>query len=139
MFGLRVIEVTGDSMSPTLIPDSLILTKKIGSQSLSRGMIVIFDFKGKSHVKRVIGLPSDYVEVEEGMIRINGHSVNEMYLLRPRGGYGYNSWILASGEYILLGDNGLKSRDSRQLGPIPRELISHRIILKIWPPGLVLR
>ncbi len=135
MFGLRVIEVIGDSMSPTLIPDSLILIKKIEHQSPYRGMIVTFNFKGKSHIKRVIGLPSEYVEVEEGMVRINDHSINERYLLRPRKGHGYNSWILGSDAYILLGDNGLKSRDSRKLGPISRELITHRVIGKLWPLG----
>ncbi|MHA2253686.1 MAG: signal peptidase I [Candidatus Kariarchaeaceae archaeon] len=135
MFGLRVIEVIGDSMSPTLIPDSLILIKKIEYQNPYRGMIVTFDFKGKSHIKRVIGLPSEFVEVEEGMVRINDHSINERYLLRPRKGHGYNSWILDSDAYILLGDNGLKSRDSRKLGPISRELITHRVIGKIWPLG----
>jgi signal peptidase I len=135
MFGLRVIEVIGDSMSPTLIHDSLILVKKIEHQNLHRGMIITFNFKGKSQIKRVVGLPSEHVEVEDGMVRIDDHCIKETYLLKPRKGHGSNSWILDSDAYIVLGDNGLNSRDSRQLGPIPRELITHRVIGKIWPLG----
>lgn len=40
----------------------------------------------------------------------------------------------SEGAYVVLGDNGSASRDSRAFGPVPRDDILGRAWLRYWPP-----
>jgi nickel-type superoxide dismutase maturation protease len=37
----------------------------------------------------------------------------------------------------LLGDNAGSSLDSRSFGPVPRERVLGRVVVRLWPPGRV--
>ena len=42
---------------------------------------------------------------------------------------------LPNGDLVVLGDNPAGSTDSRQFGPVPRELLVGRVVLRYWPPA----
>jgi signal peptidase I len=146
-YGLILIPVpvTGASMLPTLpekgniefykmfnfkqLPD--FLTPKI-----SRGDIVVFhnektsqELKRQSKtasgfVKRVIGVPGDRVEIQDGFVKLNGTLLSEPYTLKPRSTFGgreigdCEGLIVPKDKFFVLGDNRKISTDSRHIGLI---------------------
>ena len=68
-----------------------------------------------SYIKRVIGLPGDYVEIKDGAVYINGEKLQEDYETSKIDDVGIvNEKIkLGSDEYFVLGDDRQNSEDSR--------------------------
>ena len=42
---------------------------------------------------------------------------------------------MPNGDLIVLGDSPAHSTDSRQFGPIPRDFVVGRVVLRYWPPS----
>ena len=57
--------VNGESMSPTLKNNELLLLKKY-DKKIERFDIVVFKYNDSRLIKRVIGLPGDKVEYKDG-------------------------------------------------------------------------
>ncbi|MBR4627258.1 MAG: signal peptidase I [Ruminococcus sp.] len=65
---LPVIQVSGDSMEPTLSNGDIILLVK--TKKFSRGQLCCLSWQNKLLLKRVIGLPGDVIEIDaEGNVR----------------------------------------------------------------------
>lgn len=88
--------------------------------SPKRGDIIIFKYpedESQNYVKRVIGLPGDYVEVKGGVVYINDKAIKEDYVYfeggvpDPRGDF--EKTLVPKGSYFVLGDNRNNSKDSR--------------------------
>ena len=92
-------------------------------------------------IKRVIALPGETVELRDGVVLIDGEPLAES--LASEGGYlqdvdldPFGPLTVPEGEYFVLGDWRTNSGDSRfQLGTIPREDITGRAFVLLWPPG----
>lgn len=106
-------------------------------------------------VKRIVALPDDTVELRGGVAHVTpagGTTVNEHALSAGRyfldtGGEspelfsqaGHASFAdteavaLSGGEYYVLGDNRVLSVDSRHFGPVDREALQYRVLLRFWP------
>src|SRR5205809_5275340 len=87
VFIYQPVKVEGTSMMPSLTDQERIFinkfTYRFGFGSIQRGDMVVFWFpldKTKSYIKRVIGLPGDKVEVENGMVIVNGKPLSEEYV-----------------------------------------------------------
>ena len=85
-FGVRKylvepVRVDGVSMAPTLVDGEHMLVEKASYwfQSPARGEIIICYYPGytESCVKRVIGLPGETVQIEGGVVYINGAPLDE--------------------------------------------------------------
>ncbi|MBI4299477.1 MAG: signal peptidase I [Chloroflexi bacterium] len=133
--------VEGPSMEPTLASNQYLLVSHIGYRQIApaRGDIVVFHDPELSHqidVKRIIGLPGEVVRVEDGQIFINGRPILEPYLKGRTWLHigDIQEWSLAEQEYLVLGDNRDRSRDSRSFGPLPRSLIIGKAWIRYWPP-----
>src|SRR2546421_7996476 len=79
VFIYQPVKVEGTSMMPTLTDQERIFinkfTYKFGSGVIERGDMVVFWYPfdtSKSYIKRVIGVPGDRVEIEQGMVFVNG-------------------------------------------------------------------
>ncbi|MGI8387593.1 signal peptidase I [Robertmurraya sp. P23] len=125
--------VDGASMEPTLHDQEKIFVNKVNTDKIEREDIVIIKGEGENYVKRIIGLPGDMIEIREDQLLINGVVHSEEYLESNReqaheqgsvltGDYGPT--LVPEGHYFVLGDNRLRSMDSRNgLGFIKKEKI----------------
>lgn len=144
MFIAQPFVVNGASMDPTfhsgeyLIVDQLIYR----FENPERGSILIFKYPrdpSKYFIKRVIGLPSETVEIRDGQIWIlneeypEGFLLEEPYVEHERGDN--MTVVLDSDEYFVLGDNRQGSSDSRVWGTLPEQLVVGRPIVRLFPPA----
>jgi signal peptidase I len=139
-------QVEMDSMEPAIVAGDHVLVDRLSPRwdDYARGEVVVFsppapyDGDGVPYIKRVIGLPGDRVQLENGRVYLTEPGggtvrVDEPYLepdtaTLPQGRDRSLSWEVAEGEYFVLGDNRHRSIDSRTFGPIDRS----RIIGRVW-------
>jgi signal peptidase I len=89
-----------------------------------RGEIVVFrpPTTDKNYIKRVIGIPGDVIEVEDGKVYLTGGEYErtelpESYLSEKNKGRTFASlkkFTVPEGEVLLFGDNRLESLDARR-------------------------
>ena len=76
---LPVLKIYGSSMTPTLKDGNIVIAQKSGS--FARGDIIAFYYNNKILVKRVIGLPGEWIEIgDDGSVHIDGLPLEEPYL-----------------------------------------------------------
>jgi signal peptidase I len=124
-------------MGMTLPNGSYILTDRLAYQKNDpqRGDIVVFSFPlnpKQDLIKRVVGLPGESIEVNQGIVTINGKPLVEPYITaQPL----YNgTWVVPEGQYFVLGDNRNESKDSHEWGFLPRENIIAKAVWIYYPP-----
>lgn len=132
------ISVVGPSMSPTLESGEKILVNRIGYKLFDpkRNDLVVFLPNGneKSHyyIKRVIALPGDRVQINEGIIYINGEPLEEKVVASAVENplLAEDEIVIGEDEYFVLGDNRNNSEDSRyaSIGNVKKE----HIVGKAW-------
>lgn len=143
-FFLQRTIVDGPSMEPALKDGESLLIEKISvwSGNLERFDVIVFYPNGKDdkeyYVKRIIGLPGETVQIEDGRILINGEILEEDYGYEEEISYpglAAGEIVLGEEEYFVLGDNREVSFDSRytKVGNVKKENISGKVILRIWP------
>lgn len=126
------------SMSPTLNPKDIVLIDAMVKESeYNRGDIVAFDSplaeeNGTIYVKRMIGLPSEEIEIRNHKIYINGEPLYEEYLAEVPY-YDYPKTKIPEGHYFMLGDNRNLSYDSSSYGFVPKENLKGKVIYRIFP------
>lgn len=133
---LPVMQTYGNSMSPTLNNGEIIFSVKTGKPD--RGDVIAFYYNNKVLVKRVIGLPGDWVDIrEDGTVYINNRMMIEPYLFERSFG---NADIdlpyqVPDGKYFVMGDHRATSADSRHtaVGCIGSDQIIGRILFRVWP------
>jgi signal peptidase I len=102
-----------------------------------RGDVVVFHYPpdpSKDYIKRIIGLPGELVEVQDGRVYINRHPMTEPFGPNP-GSYSAAPIRLGPGEFYVMGDNRNSSSDSHVWGPVPLENIVGRAVVRYWPPS----
>jgi signal peptidase I len=155
-FVAQPFEVEQTSMEPTIVSGQYVLIDKISPHfsDYQRGDIVVFNPPagysegGVPFIKRVIGLPGDTVSLENGRVYVtppggNAVRLDEPYVAsdingtaqptQPKNPEGISSWVVPAGDYFVMGDHRLVSQDSRVFGPISRELIIGRALLRYFP------
>lgn len=83
-------------------------------------------------IKRVIGLPSEKVEIKNGRVFINDQELNETYIA-DFGNETFDAVTLGDKEYYVLGDNRTNSFDSRRFGPINEQDMIGKVWVRGWP------
>src|SRR4051812_34252726 len=128
VFIYQPVKVEGTSMMPSLTDQERIFinkfTYRLGIGSIERGDMVVFWFpldKSKSYIKRVIGLPGDRVEIDNGVVIVNGKRLSEDYVPEEyRDHNSYPELQVKPNEYYVLGDHRSSSNDSRSWGTVER-------------------
>jgi signal peptidase I len=88
----------------------------------------------KSYIKRVIALPGDQLRVEHGSVWLNGKPLSEPYVpLEYRDNRSMAEIVVPPGSYFMMGDHRSISSDSRDFGPVERELIYGKAVFIYWP------
>ena len=139
VFAFTVVD--GKSMMPTLHNRDRLIELKLDKlfRSFKRGDIVVLRDEVKTddnyYVKRVVGLPGEHIEIENGSVFIDGELIDEPYIETGIYTEGNISIDLSDEEYFVLGDNRLPlaSRDSRSFGPIDKKSIGGRCVFRVFP------
>ena len=131
-----VLEIYGKSMSPTFYEGDIVLCMK--KSKFENGDMIAFYYNNKILIKRVIGVSSDWVSIDnEGNVYVNDTLLEEPYVEEKS--YGESDieypYQVPDDSYFVLGDSRTSSIDSRNsvIGTIPKEDIIGKIIFKLWP------
>ena len=114
-----------------------------------RGDVVVLDSPedGITLLKRVVAVPGDRVEVQGGMLNINGQPVplradhgalyenlggkTHLLQLTRGGGYDLPPTVVGKDQYLVMGDNRGESHDGRVFGLVKRDAIFGRAVA-VW-------
>jgi signal peptidase I len=156
-----VVRVDGQSMSPTLRDQQILVGRGVGPKGPQRGDIVVFAPPNQPApllLKRVIGLPGDTIEID-------GSNAPTRVLVQPAGQgpqqllqepYLPEPWtsednccrsdgtvsdtaqpvVVPPGTYFVMGDNRNFSSDSRNFGFVPAAQIYDVIVGPLGADGL---
>lgn len=85
-------------------------------------------------IKRVVALPGDVIDIQNGEVFLNGKHLIEPYVKgQTFAGKVEVPFTVRAGQLFVMGDNREHSLDSRALGPIARSSIEGRAVFRIWP------
>lgn len=124
------------SMQPTLYEGDVILVNKLAYKlgKLHTGDVVIFHnpaFLEEDYIKRLVGKPGDRVEIQNGVVSVNGVELDEPYIAAPPEYTG--DYLVPEGNIFVLGDNRNRSSDSHSWGFVPVEDLVGKALFVYWP------
>lgn len=138
-FLYQPVRVEGTSMMPRLgDQDRLFINKFVYHfTEIHRGDVVVFHYPRdpqKSYIKRVIAVPGDELRIDDGRTYINGRLLPEPYVPRRfHDSRSQDAMVIQPDEYFVMGDHRSISSDSRDFGPVPRDLIYGKAAFVYWP------
>jgi signal peptidase I len=138
-FLYQPVIVEGTSMLPMLEDQDRLIINKLAYRvgDIQRGNVVVFLYPHnheKSYIKRVIALPGDSVRIDHGQVFVNGKKVAEPYVpARFEDDRSQAEMTVPAHEYFVMGDHRSISSDSRDFGPVDRDLIYGKAAFVYWP------
>jgi len=139
LFVYQPVKVEGGSMEPGLEDQERIFINKLVYRigAIGRGDIIVFRYPRDLHknfIKRVIGIPGDRIRINHGRVYVNGQLIHEPYVPEQ-----YQDALSAAeitippDNYFVMGDHRTMSKDSREFGPVSRDLIYGKAVFGYWP------
>ena len=133
---LPVLQIEGTSMEPTLVNGDIVLLTK--TTSFNRGEICGFSWNNKLLIKRVIGIPGDWIEIDtDGKVYLNGEQLDEPYAQQLAVGECNLEFPfqVPQEKYFVLGDMRESSIDSRNtlIGCVEKDQVVGKVFFRIWP------
>lgn len=145
-FVIQPFMVDGASMEPNFYDRQYLVIDEISYRfnNPSRGEVIVFKNPNnlkQFYIKRVIGLPGETVRINNGEVYIkeidrdNFIKIDETdYLPADIKTFGSIGGLeLQENEFFVLGDNRKNSKDSRNIGPITRDLITGKVWVRGFP------
>ena len=150
---------TGSMENSLLVGDHLLVNKFVfgptvfdaehtilPNGAVERGDIVVFKFPQdpeRDFIKRVIGLPEEWIEVRDKTIYLDGAPLNEPYLpvhmtslvpgaISIDGRDNHGPVYIPKGHYFVMGDNRDNSEDSRYWGTLALDHIKGKAVVVYW-------
>lgn len=142
-FAVQNFNVEGTSMEPSLHNGELILVDKWTYlfHPPQRGDVIVFVAPPQpslDYVKRIIGVPGDRITVDNTTVTVDGVTLKETYVAGINQGNPYidkpiKNMLVPPNMFFVLGDDRIRSDDSRDWGFVPRGNIIGRAALVYWP------
>lgn len=148
----EVVTVSDDTMAPAyrkgshVLIDRMVYAETFGQgKSFDRGDVVLFanemhmeTGEGSWMMKRIVGMPGEWVSIEDGVVSNDGAVLDESDYLSAQSGMGAGlgrtmvKRFVDGGQYFVLGDNRMESTDSRSetVGMVEGEAIQGKVILQ---------
>jgi len=139
VFLYQPVRVEGTSMLPRLENQDRLFINKFGYHftAIKRGDVVVFHYPRNpqiSYIKRVVAVPGDRLRIDHGLVFVNDQRLDEPYVpAEYRDTRSYEATVIAQGEYFVLGDHRSIASDSREFGPVQRDLIYGKAVFVYWP------
>ena len=139
IFLYQPVRVEGTSMLPMLEDQDRLFINKMAYKlgEIHRGDVVVFLYPHdhtKSYIKRVIALPGDDLRIDHGQVYVNGSAIAEKYVPeRFTDDRSQPGLVVPDNEYFVMGDHRSISSDSRDFGPVERDLIYGKAAFVYWP------
>ncbi len=139
IFLYQPVKVEGTSMMPTLEDQERVFINKFvyKLEPIERGDVIVFRYPrdpAKSYIKRVIAVAGDHVQIQAGVVFVNGHRLRENYVPRMYEDVrSYPDIIVPPHSYFVLGDHRNLSNDSRDFGPVDEDFIYGKAVFGYWP------
>lgn len=135
---LPVIQVSGNSMEPTLSDGDILVLLK--SKGYERSQLCCISWQNKMLLKRIIGLPGDVVSIDtQGNVTVNGVLLDEPYVSDKTLGECDVTFPcqVPEGKVFVLGDHRSTSIDSRssEIGCVDQDQIVGFVLFQVWPVG----
>lgn len=135
-FFLPIFRIYGSSMTPTLRNGDVVASLR--EDSYERGDVIAFYYNNKILVKRVVGLPGEWIDIsDDGSVYIDGILLEEPYLTEKVLGECNIElpYQVPDGRYFVMGDHRSVSSDSRNVavGCVAEEQIVGELVFRIWP------
>lgn len=112
-------------------------------QEIVRQDVAVFRFPKNTEeffIKRVIGLPGEAVEIRKGKVIIYNTQHPDGFMLDESAYIGPDVLTqdmprtqVGNDQYFMMGDNRMSSYDSRAFGPVGKDKIIGRVLLRAWP------
>ena len=133
---LPVLQIEGTSMEPTLYNGDIVLLMK--TTRFDRGELCGFTWNNKLLIKRVIGVPGDWIEIDtDGTVYLNGEKLDEPYIEKKAFGECDLEFPfqVPQEQYFVVGDMRESSIDSRNslIGCIQKDQIVGKVFFRVWP------
>ncbi len=133
---LPVLQVYGNSMTPTLQNGEIIITVKVSE--FEPGDIISFYYNNKILIKRVIARSGEWVNMDaDGNVYVNETLLDEPYLDEKAFGDCNIElpYQVPEGRVFVMGDHRSTSVDSRNsaVGCVAQEQIVGKILFRVWP------
>lgn len=141
LFVIQPFIVDGQSMEPGFQNNDYLITEKVSLhfKQPERGEMVILrppDNPGVNYLKRIIGVPGDTIDIKGGYVFVNDKKISEPYIDGQKTVTPNNEELkitLKQNEFFAMGDNRNHSRDSREIGPIPKQNIVSHVWIRLFP------
>jgi len=139
IFLYQPVKVEGTSMMPTLQDQERVFINKFvyKLEPIERGDVIVFRYPrdpSKSYIKRVVAVAGDHVQIQAGVVFVNGHRLHENYVPRMYEDVrSYPETIVPPHSYFVLGDHRNLSNDSRDFGPVDEDFIYGKAVFGYWP------
>lgn len=148
LFVAQPFIVSGASMDPTFADGEYLIVDQLSKrfEPEQRESVVIFRYPEdpkKFFIKRIIALPGETIKIRDGVVTIynaehpegtsDGLTLSESYIADENKKSDDFRAVLSDDEYFVMGDNRLGSFDSRTWGPVPKDLIIGRPIVRLLP------
>lgn len=138
LFVIEPHSVSGSSMDDTFHTHDYVLVDKISYRfrDPKAGDVVVFnpplaDRTEDRFIKRIIATPGETVDVGASSTRVNGLEIHEPFVTYPSNREAHNT--LGTDQYFVMGDNRAVSYDSRAWGPVQRDEIQGRVLIRLYP------
>ncbi len=142
-FAAEAFIIPTQSMAPALNYNDRIIVDKLffDAANLRRHDLGVF-LNSKpnpaTHVKRIVGLPGETIEIRDEKLFVDGVEVQDSYrdldeaIVSPPELSNWGPTVIPQRSYFVLGDNRRISLDSRIDGPIPFENFIGVVRLTYW-------
>ena len=142
-FFVRLVDVVGESMLPTLEPGDKIIVSDL-FYTPKQGDIVVFrkdEYREEPLVKRVIATEGQTIDIDfnQGVVYVDGQPLDEPYIAEPTiEALDFNGSVTVPENCVfVLGDNRNNSTDSRHpdVGMVDKRQVIGKGLVRLLPLG----